>query len=111
MEIIAQLIALIIKHLIPALTERTVVDAQSQPDVRRKLTERIKAHWAILLLVLCVGCTRTVYVPHGEPVRLRETVKNVKVWIMVDGNEVPGRIDLHEGWYALPLVEEDTNGE
>ena len=44
----------------------------------------------ILLLTSGAGCgggslfTRTIYVPHGTPVRLRETVKNVKVWVKED---------------------------
>lgn len=62
----------------------------------------------ILLLAPGAGCTRTVYVPHGTPVRLRETVKDVKVWVKdADGEPVAGRMDLYEGWYALPLEEDE----
>ena len=61
----------------------------------------------ILLLASGAGCTRTIYVPHGTPVRLRETVKDVKVWVKdADSEPVAGRIDLYEGWYALPLEDE-----
>ena len=61
----------------------------------------------ILLLASGAGCTRTIYVPHGTPVRLRETVKDVKVWVKdADGEPVAVRMDLYEGWYALPLEEE-----
>lgn len=63
----------------------------------------------ILAFVLCLfsGCvspyTRTVYVPHGQAVRLRQTVKNVKIWAKTKTGEiVPGKIDLPEGWYCLP---------
>ena len=62
----------------------------------------------LLPILLLPGCMRTVYVPHGTPVRLRETVKDVKVWVKdADGEPVPGRMDLYEGWYALPLEEDE----
>jgi hypothetical protein len=62
----------------------------------------------ILLLASAVGCTRTIYVPHGTPVRLRETVKDVKVWVKdADGQPVAGKMDLYEGWYSLPMPKEE----
>ena len=65
----------------------------------------------ILLLTGCGGgtlFTRTIYVPHGTPVRLRETVKDAKVWVKDgDGQSVEGRMDLPEGWYALPDCSEE----
>jgi len=62
----------------------------------------------LLPILLLPGCMRTVYVPHGTPVRLCETVKNVKVWVKdTDGEPVAGRMDLYEGWYALPLEEDE----
>ncbi len=62
----------------------------------------------LLPILLLAGCTRTVYVPHGTPVRLRETVKDVKVWVKdADGEPVAGRMTLYEGWYSLPLDEEE----
>ena len=53
--------------------------------------------------VFCGGCgTRAVVIPPGEPVRLRETVKRVKVWVADgQGREVPAVVDLPEGWWAL----------
>ena len=46
--------------------------------------------------------------PHGTAVRLRETVKDVKVWVKdTDGKAVPGRMNLPEGWYVLPVSESD----
>ena len=63
---------------------------------------------ALLVILLLAGCTRTIYVPHGTPVRLRETVRDVKVWVKdADGQVVAGRMDLPEGWYALPLEDEE----
>jgi hypothetical protein len=62
----------------------------------------------LLPILLLAGCTRTIYVPHGTPVRLRETVKDVKVWVKdADGEPVAGRMDIYEGWYALPMLEDE----
>ena len=62
----------------------------------------------LLPFVLLTGCVRTIYVPHGTPVRLRETVKDTKVWVKDgDGQSVEGRMDLPEGWYALPDCSEE----
>ena len=50
---------------------------------------------------------RIVYVQDGTPVRLRETIKKAKVWVLdKDGKPVPSKMDLPEGWYALPLEPE-----
>lgn len=59
---------------------------------------------AMLFASVCSsGCaTRTVLVPPGEPVRLRETLRGVKVWVAdKDGREIEGVVDLPEGWYCL----------
>jgi len=62
----------------------------------------------LLPILLLAGCVRTIYVPHGTPVRLRETVKDVKVWVKDSGGElVAGRMDLPEGWYAVELDDEE----
>jgi hypothetical protein len=58
----------------------------------------------IFVIVCLSGCaTRTLLVPPGEPVRLRETVRHAKVWVAdKDGKEIPAVVDLPEGWYCLP---------
>ena len=62
----------------------------------------------LLPFVLLAGCVRTIYVPHGTPVRLRETIRDVKVWVKeANGQAVESRMDLPEGWYALPVDGED----
>jgi uncharacterized lipoprotein YajG len=65
--------------------------------------------WFLLPILLLTGCaSRTVYVSDGTPVRLRETVRNAKVWIKgADGEPVAGEMDVPNGWYCLPLPEED----
>jgi hypothetical protein len=62
-----------------------------------------------LLLLLLSGCTpRTIYVPDGEPVRLRKTIRSAPVWVLdSSGKPTPGVMDLPEGWYALPVPAED----
>jgi len=59
------------------------------------------------------GCaTRTIYVPDGKAVQLRQQVKNVRVWVWdKDGKRVAGKMTLPEGWYVLPLEEEELNDE
>ena len=59
----------------------------------------------LLPILLLTGCgVRTIYVPHGTPVRLRETVKSAKVWVLdADGKPVAGKMDLPEGWYCLSV--------
>jgi hypothetical protein len=45
---------------------------------------------------------RTIYVPDGKAVRLRQTIPNAKVWVMdANGKPVAGTMDLPEGWWCL----------
>ena len=53
-----------------------------------------------------MSCMRAVYVPDGTPVRLREDVENVKVWVLgEDGKPVATKMNLPEGWFCLPMPE------
>ena len=60
--------------------------------------------WLALAIFCLAGCfVRTIYVPDGKAVRLRQTIRNAKVWVMdANGKPVPGTMDLPEGWYCLP---------
>ncbi len=74
--------------------------------MQNKIQTSKRSCWiALIALVGSCGCgTRVVYVPHGEPVRLAESVKAM-VWVKgADGVSVrsKNRITLAEGWYALP---------
>lgn len=115
-----QILGVILRALLPAILERrepTSEDGVRRPGLRGRLQDRVRDTWArsavilvlVLSLVVVTGCgraTRTIYVPPGEPVRLRETIRSVKVWVAdKDGKPVAGRMDLPEGWYCLPLPE------
>lgn len=67
----------------------------------------MKVFIVLLSFIFFVGCANTiVYVPHGDAVKLRETIKDAKVWVKTkDGEIVPGTMDLPNGWYCLPLDE------
>jgi len=67
---------------------------------------------ALLLLLLasvcCAGCgTRVVIVKPGDPVRLREPLRNVKVWAYDGkGQLVPGVADeIGAGWWCIDTME------
>ena len=111
---LAGILAAVLKVLLPALANMraTQETAARQAGLRARLSRTVRDRWAdVALPVVCVvllacgaGCIRTVYVPHGEPVRLRETVKRVKIWsVDADGKAAAGVMDLPEGWYALPV--------
>jgi hypothetical protein len=56
----------------------------------------------------CTMFTRTVYVPEGKAIRLRQSVKNAKIWVKEkDGNIAEGRMNVPEGWFCLPMPSED----
>jgi len=60
------------------------------------------------VMLLCSGCfTRTVYVPAGQPVRLRQDVRSVKVWVIdSSGKPVPSVKDLKEGGFYSPTLKD-----
>jgi len=78
-------------------------------SLKPKLGFRMAALMAKCVLILVRGCgVRTIYVPHGAPVRLRETIRNAKVWVKDSGGKpVAGRMDLPEGWFRLPVDDVD----
>jgi|CXWL01.1.fsa_nt_gi hypothetical protein len=59
-------------------------------------------------IVCLIGCTRTrtVYVPHGEPVRLAEPVE-AEVWVNTKDGERKSKLTIPEGWWALPDEKDD----
>ena len=114
---LAAIIAAVVQAIVAILakrSQRTAEDGAESPELRARLHREVRRKWAgktlpviafLVVLLALPGCgARTVYVPSGEPVRLRETVKGAKVWVLdTDGKPVAGTMDLPEGWYALPL--------
>ena len=102
----------LLKVLLPMWFNRkpdTCEDARRQPELKARLQDRLrKSGWTVglvLLVLVPVGCmrTRTVYIPPGEPVRLRESLPDVKIWTKdQDGNNISGTVDIPEGYYVLP---------
>jgi hypothetical protein len=56
-------------------------------------------------LLFVSGCfTKTVYPPYGAPVRLRQKVESVKIWVTDSkGKACPSVMDLPNGWFCGPL--------
>ena len=122
MQWLIALVVAVLRALLPELMKKrppTSEDAARQPEIRRRLRDKVRAKWGkravgVLLVLVFVGCgsVRTIYVPEGEPVRLRETVKDVDVWVAdKDGNPTPGKMDLLEGWYCLSLDDNEVKGD
>ena len=134
MRWLVAILEVVLRVLLPALLRRsrpTAEDSQRQDELRDRLRRRVRRTWGIpqsrnnaiggpwgtarlvclslAVLLLLPGCgTRTVYVPPGEPVRLRETIPNAKVWVLdSSGRPVAGVMDLPAGWYCLPAPEEE----
>ena len=114
MKALIAILVAVLQVLLPALfkaAEKTAEDSAGQPELKKRLRERVRQTWAVGLLCIffLAGCgARTIYVPEGEPVRLRETIRGAKVWVKdQQGNTVAGRVDLLEGWYCLPLSAEE----
>lgn len=84
----------------------TVTGLNGEIKTRFRLGVLVYILFVIGILLTTSCSTRTIYIPYGEPVRLGETLKNVKVWTVdKNGNPIEGRIDIPEGWFCLP----DTN--
>ena len=117
---LAAIITAVVQALVAVLTKRsrpTSEDGAKQPGLRNRLRDEVRRKWsgrklpviAFLIVVLVLpGCaTRTIYVASGEPVRLRETVRGAKVWVLDENGEpVAGVMDLPESWNCLPVPEE-----
>jgi hypothetical protein len=117
LEALRPVLALVLGVLIDLFRQRprsTAEDGKADPILRDRLRKRVRSTWGKALIIAAVvlllpGCaTRTIYVRAGEPVRLRETVKSAKVWVLdTEGKPTPGVMDLPEGWYCLPVPQEE----
>ena len=118
MSALLTILASLLSAILPALLQYLKPSSEEgsrAPVLRDRLRSRIRGTWGsagalVLLMALLVGCTtHSVYVPDGTPVRLRESLEDVKVWILdAGGKPVASEIDLPEGWYVLPMPEDDN---
>lgn len=121
MKWLISLIIAVLRVLLPWAVNQsrpTAQDADPDRGLRDRLRARVRKHglapMVLIAPLLMAGCgsgslfTRTIYVYDGTPVRLRETVKDAKVWVTdADGKVVAGEMDIPEGWYALPVPDEE----
>lgn len=114
MNWLTALITAVLNVLVTMVGKRsqpTCQDAKVDRSLREKLRAKVRKYWCLIPLMMVLslaGCgRRTIYVPDGTPVRLRETVPKVKVWVPDEsGSPTAGVMDLPEGWYALPVESE-----
>jgi len=105
----------LLKVLLPLLLVEgrdSAEESRRRPELRKRLLGRVRETGLVVVVLALVlsGCGRVVYVPWGEPVRLAETVRGVSVWsVDANGTSVLGKIDLPEGWYALPDTGEEID--
>ena len=119
MQLIINLVIALARVIFPAMLDSAKpehIEAMTQPKLKKQLRKQIMGKWYItiaLLIVLCAsGCklfTRTIYVPHGEPVKLAQPLKGVAVWVMTPDGQVLTQMDIPEGWYCLPLDNSDDD--
>ena len=69
---------------------------------------KVNLRWCVVALcavaiLFCPGCfTKTVYVPDGKAVRLRQDI-TADVWVLDAKNQpVAGKMVLKNGWWVLP---------
>lgn len=110
---LVDLIVGLLKAFLPAAMESSkdtyTVAIEEDKGLEKRLRASVKDVWGPVLVVCVlslslVGCgNRTIYIPDGQPVKLREALKSVKVWVKTkDGKIEAVEIDVPEGWYILP---------
>lgn len=113
MTVLIEFVVALLKAFLPEIVAGTEdthsVAIPEDPGLEGRLRARVAtAGWVVLfcLVLPLSGCgTRTVYVPDGTPVKLRETLKCVKVWVKTkDGKTEALEMDIQEGWFVLPDV-------
>lgn len=106
---LAKLIVEILKTFLPAIKEGakdTYTVAVPRNELKKRLDNAILEKWGkfvvLISLLTLTGCfDRALYVPDGTPVKLAETVKGVKVWVMTDSGPKKVTMDLPEGHFVL----------
>lgn len=113
-EVIISIIVAVIRVFLPAVitAKPTAEDGDKATTLRDTLRNQVRGTWgrgvtALAVCAILAGCAaRTIYVPDGTPVRLREALENVQVWVLdKDQKPVATKMNIPEGWYALPMSE------
>lgn len=116
MNVLLSFLVALIKAILPSVLQHlkpTAEEGASATGLRTRLQRQVRRTWrgaagALLLGLLTACTTHSIYVPDGTPVRLRETVEDVAVWVLdAQGTPVPSHMDLPEGWYVLPMPSDD----
>jgi len=113
MEVLIALALGLLKIILPAILNKSndsYAEAHRQKDLTMNIKSRINNVWGQRLSVLLLCCflsacyTKTIYVPDQVPVRLRQELKDVKVWVVAeDGSVYESTMDLKEGWFVISL--------
>lgn len=109
---LVQLFVALLKAFVPSIKEGlkdTNTTAVEESDgLEKRLRASVAETWGPMVALMClslilVGCgTRTVYVPDGTPVKIRESIV-VKVWVKTkEGDIIATEIKAREGWFILP---------
>jgi len=108
-DFLVKLIIEIFKAIFPVIKEASqdsYTVAVPRKELKERLDNKILKHWGNLVilisLIFLTGCfERTIYVPDGTPVKLAETVKNVKVWVITEDGKKKVTMDLPEGHFVV----------
>ena len=113
-ELILGILKLIFPSIREGMKDSNTTAVEEDEGLEDRLRDRVDNHWGHCWIIfmfsfMLVGCgTRTVYVPDGTPVKLRESLKGVKIWVKdKDGNTIATEMDVPEGWFILPDKKED----
>lgn len=109
---IVELIVALLKAFIPSIGEASkdsyTVAVPEDEGLEKRLRDSVATTWGKGVVILClslalVGCgTRTVYVPDGTPLKIREDIM-VKVWVITkEGETIATEVLVKAGWYTLP---------
>lgn len=93
--------------------ERKQIAAKGKTDdVKAASIKKLKKSCLTIFLmsgIWLTGCYKTIYVEAGDAVRLRESVKDVKVWVKVGEAWEASEMTVPEGWYCIYLTDDEIN--
>lgn len=91
--------------------KKKLVKETKNPSIKKAQLKKIRNMLLVIVFVsIFSGCvTRVVYIEPGSSVRLRQPVKNCKVWVNVEGEWEEAIMTVPEGWYATYLTDDEIN--